>query len=78
MELQSSFSKKVNLLEKLLFTIEKLPSENILIVFFFFVIHLKLFLIYRSTSPKTMSWVPIIVTTSAIKCFFDIKFKACK
>ena len=34
--------------------------------------------IYLSTSPKTMSWVPIIVTTSAIICPLDIWFKACK
>ena len=33
---------------------------------------------YLSTSPKTMSWVPIMVTTSASIWFFDIKSRPCK
>ena len=33
---------------------------------------------YLSTSPKTMSFVPIIVTTSATKLPLLIKSKACK
>ena len=38
----------------------------------------KLNLIYLSISPNTISWVPIIVTISAIKCPFDIKGNPCK
>lgn len=39
---------------------------------------LKYIRIYLSISPKTISKVPIIVTTSATKCFFDKKSNACK
>lgn len=37
---------------------------------------IKIIIFYRSTSPKTISWVPIIATTSAKLWFFAIGFIA--